>query len=99
MSRGGWIEVGILIAMMLMPSGVAVAKALKFTGIEGANGITTTENKAGVITAGQLQVAETDPNALLPERVGVYRFNRISCDYASVGLGTHPDASARRHGG
>jgi hypothetical protein len=28
MSRGGWIVVGILIAMMLVPSGIAAVRAL-----------------------------------------------------------------------
>jgi hypothetical protein len=59
MSRGGWIVIGILIAMMLVPSGVAVAKVLKDTGIEG-----TSMNKADVTPASQLLVAEADPNAL-----------------------------------
>jgi hypothetical protein len=53
-----------VVALLLIPSGVAVAAALKYTGIEGTNGITTTENKAGVATTGQLRVAEADPNAL-----------------------------------
>ena len=64
MSRGGYIVVGFLVALLLVPSGVAVAKALKYTGIEGSNGTTTTQNKADVTSAGQLRVAEADPNAL-----------------------------------
>ncbi len=56
MSPGGWIVVGILIAMMLVPSGVAVAKALRYTGIEG-----TSLNKADVTPAGQLLTTEASP--------------------------------------
>jgi hypothetical protein len=58
MSRGGWIVVGIVVAMMLVPSGVAVAAALKYTGIEGTSG-----NKADVTPAGELQVAAASPSA------------------------------------
>ena len=60
MSRGGWIVIGILVAMMLVPSGVAVAKALKYTGIEG-----TSTNKADVTPAGQLLTTEAQPSNLL----------------------------------
>jgi hypothetical protein len=60
MSRGGWIVVGILIAVMLVPSGVAVAKALKYTGIEG-----TSTNRADVTPAGQLLTTEAQPSNLL----------------------------------
>ncbi|HVC71567.1 MAG TPA: hypothetical protein VNC61_15035 [Acidimicrobiales bacterium] len=58
MSRGGWIVIGILIAMMMVPSGVAVAKALHFTGIEG-----TSTNKADVSAAGQLLTTQADAGA------------------------------------
>jgi hypothetical protein len=58
MSRGGWIVVGIVVAMMLVPSSVAVAAALKYTGIEGTSG-----NKADVTPAGELQVAAASPSA------------------------------------
>jgi hypothetical protein len=60
MSRGGWIVIGILIAMMLVPSGVAVAKALKYTGIEG-----TSTNKADVTGDSQLLTTETDPTDII----------------------------------
>jgi hypothetical protein len=53
MSRGGWIVIGILIALLLVPSGVAVAAALKYTGLEGTSG-----NKADVTPAGQLMTTE-----------------------------------------
>jgi hypothetical protein len=58
MPRLGWFVAGVAVAILLVPSGVAAAKAvLKFTGIEGANG-----NKADVTSAGQLQVAQADPS-------------------------------------
>jgi hypothetical protein len=49
MSRAGWFIIGVVIAVLLVPS-VAVAAGLKFTGIEGTNG-----NKATVDGDGQLQ--------------------------------------------
>ena len=61
MSRGGWIVIGILIAMMLVPSGVAVAKALKYTGIEGSDTYNSTINKAAVLSSGQLLTTESNP--------------------------------------
>jgi hypothetical protein len=60
MSRGGWIVVGFLIAMMLAPSGIAAATALGYTGIEG-----TSHNKADVTPAGQLLTTEAQPSDLL----------------------------------
>ncbi|MGD0395029.1 MAG: hypothetical protein ABSC41_20600 [Acidimicrobiales bacterium] len=60
MSRGGWIVVGVLIAMMLVPTGIATAAALKYTGIEG-----TSDNKADVTPAGQLLTTEAQPSNLL----------------------------------
>jgi hypothetical protein len=62
MSRGGWIVIGVLVGLLIVPSGVAVAVALKYTGIEGSNGITTTLNKAGISSTGQLLTGEADPN-------------------------------------
>jgi hypothetical protein len=59
MSRGGWIVIGFAVALLIVPSGVAVAAALKYSGIEGTSG-----NKADVTPAGQLQEAEAAPNAL-----------------------------------
>jgi hypothetical protein len=58
MSRGGWIVVGVLVALLLVPSGMAVAKALQYTGIEG-----TSLNRADVTPAGQLKVAPAAPDA------------------------------------
>jgi hypothetical protein len=58
MSRGGWIVIGFVVALLIVPSGVAVAAALKYTGIEGTSG-----NKADVTPAGQLQEAAAAPNA------------------------------------
>jgi hypothetical protein len=61
MPRLGWFVAGVAVAILLVPSGVAGAKAvLKFTGIEGANG-----NQAGVTSAGQLQVAAADPSQFI----------------------------------
>jgi hypothetical protein len=59
MSRGGWIVIGIVVALLLVPSGVAAAKALAFTGVEGTSG-----NKADVTGAAQLQVADAAPGNL-----------------------------------
>jgi hypothetical protein len=62
MSRGGWIVTGIVVGLLIVPSGVAVAKALAQTGIEGTNGTTTTLNEAGVTSAGQLLTTQATPN-------------------------------------
>jgi hypothetical protein len=59
MSRGGWIVIGIVVALLIVPSGVAAAKALGFTGIEGTSG-----NKVDVTAAAQLQVADAAPSNL-----------------------------------
>jgi hypothetical protein len=56
MSRGGYILVGFLVAMLLVPSGVAVAKALKFTGVQGTSG-----QRADVTGASQLLATEASP--------------------------------------
>jgi hypothetical protein len=61
MSRGGWIVAGILVATLLVPSGVAVAVVLKYTGIKGANPTTATLTPAGVTGAGQLLTTNADP--------------------------------------
>jgi len=56
MSRGGWIVVGFVVALLLVPSGVAMAAVLKYTGIEG-----TSTNKADVTAANQLLTTEALP--------------------------------------
>jgi hypothetical protein len=56
MSRGGWIVVGIVAALLLVPTGVAVAAGLKYTGIEG-----TSLNKADVTPDQQLLTTEAPP--------------------------------------
>jgi hypothetical protein len=61
MSRGGWIVVGFVVALLVVPS-VAVAATLKFTGIKGTNEATSTLNEAGVTSAGQLLTNEADPS-------------------------------------
>jgi hypothetical protein len=55
MARGGWIVVGIVIALLLVPS-VAVAAGLTYNGIEGVN-----KNKAAVTPDGQVLAVQTDP--------------------------------------
>ena len=47
MSRGGYIVVGIIMALILVPTGIA-AGAVAYNGIEGTNGTTTTVNDAHV---------------------------------------------------
>jgi hypothetical protein len=61
MSRGGWIIIGFAAAILLIPTSVAVAAGLKYTGIEGSNGTTSTLNKADVTSAGQLLTTEAPP--------------------------------------
>lgn len=56
-----WFVAGALVAVLLVPSGVALAKGtLKFTGIEG-----TSTNKADVSPAGQLLTNEADPSSFV----------------------------------
>jgi hypothetical protein len=60
MPRAGWLIIGVVVGLLLVPSGVALAKAtLKFTGIEGTSG-----HKADVTSAQQVQVADADPSNL-----------------------------------
>jgi len=59
MPRFAWFAIGIAVAVLLVPSGVAAAKAgLKFTGIQGTSG-----SQADVTSAGQLQTAAAGPGA------------------------------------
>jgi hypothetical protein len=61
-----WFIVGALVAVLLVPSGVALAKStLKFTGIEG-----TSTNKADVSPAGQLLTNEADPSSYVAAFAG-----------------------------
>lgn len=71
MSRGGWVIIGFMAALLLVPSGMAVAKALKYTGIEGTNGNNSTLNQALVTSAGQVEVAPSDPASLFQNSYGV----------------------------
>jgi hypothetical protein len=71
LSRGGWIVVGFLAALLLIPSGVAVAAALRYTGIEGNNGITATVNKAGVSSAHQVLASPGDPSTYFSDDASV----------------------------
>jgi hypothetical protein len=60
MPRLGWVVIGVAVGALLLPTGVAAAKAgLKFTGIQGTSG-----NQADVTSAGQLQVAPANPRSL-----------------------------------
>jgi hypothetical protein len=61
MSRGGYIVVGIVAALVLVPTGIAAA-AVAYTGIEGTNGATATVNHADVTSAGQLLTTEANPS-------------------------------------
>jgi hypothetical protein len=60
MSQGGSIVVGFVIALLLVPTGMAAA-ALKYTGIEATNGTTSTLNKTGVTSEGQLLTTTASP--------------------------------------
>jgi hypothetical protein len=62
LSRGAWIVVGIVVALVLVPSGVAVA-TVAYNGIDGTNGTTTTTNDAHVTSAGQLLTTEATPSS------------------------------------
>src|ERR1700726_1034202 len=59
LSRAGWMVVGIVVTLILVPTGVALA--LTYNGIEGTNGITATLNPAYVTSAGQLEATEAAP--------------------------------------
>jgi len=62
LSRGGYIAVGIVMTLILVPTGIAAA-AVAYNGIEGTNGTTTTVNDARVTSAGQLTTTEAAPSA------------------------------------
>ena len=55
MSRGGWIVIGVVIALLLVPSGMAAARTA-YDGIIGTSG-----NKADVTAGGQLLTTEASP--------------------------------------
>ena len=58
MSRGGWVIIGFVFALLLVPTGMAAAAALKYVGIEG-----TSTNKVDVSAAGQLLTAPAGPSS------------------------------------
>jgi hypothetical protein len=61
MPKFGWFVIGVAVAVLLMPSSVALARsALKVTGIKGVSGST-----ADVTPAGQLLTTEAQPSNLL----------------------------------
>lgn len=62
LSRGGYILVGFVVAMLLVPSGMAVGAALKYTGIGGAGG------RKALVVHSALQV-------IAPPSVGVGQVN------------------------
>jgi hypothetical protein len=61
LSRAGWAIVGLVAAMLLIPT-MAVAATVTYNGIEGTNGTTTTLNKADVSSAGQLLTTPAQPS-------------------------------------
>lgn len=61
-SRGGYIVVGIIATLILVPTGIAAA-SVAYNGIEGTNGTTATVNDAHVTSAGQLTVTEAAPKS------------------------------------
>jgi hypothetical protein len=61
-SRSGWIVVGIVLALLLVPTGVAVA--LTFTGIRGTSG-----QDANVSNDGQLLATEAQPSEFVQYEV------------------------------
>jgi hypothetical protein len=61
-SRAGWVIVGLVAAMLLVPT-MAVAATVAYNGIEGTNGTTTTQNKAQVTSAGQLLTTGASPQS------------------------------------
>lgn len=56
----GWFVVGIAVAVLAIPTTVGAVAALKYTGITGPSA-----NRADVTSAGQLQVAEASPAAMI----------------------------------
>jgi hypothetical protein len=95
LSRAGWVIVGLVIALLLVPT-VAVASALTYNGIEGTNGVTTTQNKASVTNGGQLLTTEANQsrtfqcsfNGITGAPSGTAQFSASACDVAS---GAVPD--------
>jgi hypothetical protein len=62
MSRAGYIIVGFVVALIVVPTGIAAA-AVAYSGIEGTNGATATVNDAHVTSAGQLLTTEAAPSS------------------------------------
>ena len=62
MSRAGYIIMGFIVALIVVPTGIAAA-AVAYNGIEGTNGTTTTVNDAHVTSAGQLLTTEAAPSS------------------------------------
>jgi len=84
LSRAGWVIVGLVAAILLVPT-MAVAATVAYNGIEGTNGTTTTQNKAQVTSAGQLLTNEAEPSAY------VNVFGRADC---TTGIFTIPSGKA-----
>jgi hypothetical protein len=61
LSRGGYIVIGIIVTLIMVPTGIAAA-AVAYNGIEGTNGATATANHADVTSAGQLLTTEANPS-------------------------------------
>jgi hypothetical protein len=64
LSRGGYIVIGIIAALILVPTGIAAA-TVAYTGIGGTNGATATVNHADVTSAGQLLTTEANPSTFV----------------------------------
>src|SRR5580658_7894089 len=86
MSRGGWIVVGIIVALLLVPTAAyAGGKALKFTGIEGTSG-----NQADVTGAGQLLTTTVNPSSFFQNASQTLP----ATEFAAVSIATPPSGTA-----
>src|SRR3974390_890646 len=62
MSRGGYIVIGIVATLILVPTGIAAA-TVAYNGIEGTNGTTATVNLARVSSGGELLTTSALPTS------------------------------------
>ena len=60
MPRLAWLVIGIVLAVLVIPTAAAAKAGLKYTGIEG-----TSTNQADVSPAHQLLTTEADPDSLM----------------------------------
>jgi len=87
MSRGGYIVVGIIMALILVPSGVAAA--LAYNGIEGSSG-----HEANVSDYGQLLTTPALPSAYRDYQVFVNSADGANGGTSCVKLATIPKGDA-----